>query len=188
MTKEQAMEYTLEEIRLKTITKNEIELLEAYLLRNREFLKEWEPIREDSYYEKKQILKRIEEEQEERDKQTGINLYIFPKEEEKIIGNVHIDSIARGVFQSCFLGYKLDESYINRGYMTMAVQKAIQIAFEDYKLHRIEANIMPENIRSQKVVKKLGFEAEGISKKYLKINGKWQDHIHYVKLNEKVEG
>lgn len=181
------MEYILEHLRLKTITENEIDLLEDYFLRNRNFLQEWEPIREDSYYERNQILKRIEEEKEELSNQRGISLYIYPKEEEKIIGNVHIDSIARGFFQSCFLGYKLDEAYINHGYMTMAVKKAIEIAFEEYQLHRIEVNIMPQNIRSQKVVEKLGFEKEGLSKKYLKINGMWQDHFHYVMLNEKAE-
>ena len=59
--------------------------------------------------------------------------------------------------------------------------------FEEIKIHRIEANIMPINIVSIKVIEKLGFENEGLAKKYLKVNGIWEDHFHYVKLNTKLE-
>ncbi len=175
------MQYTTKNLRLKVIEEKDLGLLKDYLLRNQEFLREWEPERADSFYEDTEILQRILGEQKEYEEQRGISLYIFLEDEDKIIGNVHIDSIVRGVFQSCYLGYKLDQEYINKGYMTQAVEKAIEIAFEEYKLHRIEVNIMPRNIRSQKVVEKLGFENEGLSKKYLKINGVWEDHMHYVK-------
>ena len=87
---------------------------------------------------------------------------------------------------SCHLGYKLDNDEINKGYMTEAVEKSIDIIFNEFKLHRIEANIMPRNISSLKVAEKLGFYNEGLAYKYLKINGKWEDHIHMVLLNEKV--
>lgn len=181
------MQYTTKNLRLKVIEEKDLELLKDYLLRNQEFLKEWEPERADSFYEETEISQRILGEQKEYEEQRGISLYIFLEDEDKIIGNVHIDSIVRGVFQSCYIGYKLDQRYINKGYMTQAVEKAIEIAFEEYKLHRIEVNIMPRNIRSRKVVEKLGFEKEGLSKKYLKINGVWEDHMHYVKLNHQVE-
>jgi ribosomal-protein-alanine N-acetyltransferase len=69
------------------------------------------------------------------------------------------------------------------GYMTEAVKKGIEIMFQDYGLHRIEASIMPRNIRSLKVTQKLGFQEEGLSPQYLKINGKWEDHLHMVLLN-----
>lgn len=67
--------------------------------------------------------------------------------------------------------------------MREALQAVIDYAFKQMKLHRIEANIMPANTRSIQLVKSLGFEEEGLAKKYLKINGHWQDHIHYVLLN-----
>ena len=78
---------------------------------------------------------------------------------------------------------KLDKEFVGRGYMTEVVNKVLEIAFEDLKLHRIEANIMPRNIPSIKVVQKCGFEKEGVSKKYLNVNGVWEDHYHFVKLN-----
>jgi ribosomal-protein-alanine N-acetyltransferase len=70
--------------------------------------------------------------------------------------------------------------------MTEAVKKGIDIVFNEFGLNRIEANIMPKNIRSLRVVQKVGFYNEGTAYKYLKINGKWENHIHMVLLNEKV--
>ena len=87
---------------------------------------------------------------------------------------------------SCHLGYKLDKDEVNKGYVTEAIQKGIDIMFNELKLHRIEANIMPKNKCSLRVVEKLGFYNEGLAYKYLKINGKWEDHIHMVLLNDKV--
>ncbi|HLP18957.1 MAG TPA: GNAT family protein [Chitinophagales bacterium] len=120
----------------------------------------------------------------------GTNLWLFLFEKgnpDKIIGDIHLSNIIRSVFQSCHVGYKLDEQAQGRGYMREALQRLVQYAFEDMKLHRIEANIIPANTRSIKLVTSLGFEEEGLAKKYLKINGRWQDHVHYVILNEALE-
>ena len=67
--------------------------------------------------------------------------------------------------------------------MSMAVSMITQYAFEELHLHRIEANVMPRNQASLRVLQKIQFENEGISKYYLKINGVWEDHIHMVKIN-----
>jgi ribosomal-protein-alanine N-acetyltransferase len=64
--------------------------------------------------------------------------------------------------------------------------EVIRIAFDGMGLHRIEANIIPRNVRSRRVVEKLGFTLEGMSRKYLRINGVWEDHLHYALLNEKI--
>jgi ribosomal-protein-alanine N-acetyltransferase len=87
---------------------------------------------------------------------------------------------------SCYLGYNLDGQEINQGYMTEALRKGIEIIFDEYKLHRIEASILPRNVRSAAVLEKLGFVNEGLSRDYLKINGKWEDHFHMVLLNDNV--
>ncbi|MDF2805036.1 MAG: alanine acetyltransferase [Anaerocolumna sp.] len=99
---------------------------------------------------------------------------------------ISFSNIVRGAFLSCHLGYSLDEQYINQGYVTEAIRTGIEVIFKEYKLHRIEANIMPRNLRSKKVCEKLGFKEEGLAKDYLKINGKWEDHIHMVLLNDEV--
>ena len=159
----------------------------TYLLENKTFLSEWEPVRDEDYYSINNIENLISEQIHENEEKKGLHLYIFLKNEFELIGTIGISNIIYGPFLSCFLGYKLSERYINQGFMTEALKKVISICFEDLKLHRIEANVVPRNIRSKKVLEKLGFINEGMSKKYLKINGVWEDHEHYVLLNEKIE-
>jgi ribosomal-protein-alanine N-acetyltransferase len=158
------------------------EMVVDYCLRNRAFLEEWEPIRKDEFYTSEYQLKQLCDDLENKDL---FRLWIFKKEnEEKIIGCLSFTNIMRGAFLSCFFGYKLDEQEINHGYMTEAIKKGTEIMFQDLGLHRIEANIMPKNKRSLRAAEKAGFYNEGLSYKYLKINGKWEDHIHMVLLNE----
>lgn len=76
---------------------------------------------------------------------------------------------------------------MNQGLMTEGIQAVIIYAFEELQLHRIEANIMPRNKASMKVVQKLGFYEEGLAYKYLKINGVWEDHFHMVIRNVTME-
>ncbi|WP_320127472.1 GNAT family N-acetyltransferase [uncultured Sphaerochaeta sp.] len=178
--------YKTNRLDLRRLSVADSSLLLDYRLRTRTFLQEWEPLRNDAFYTEEAARMLIEDEEKSFATETGLSLYIFNKGEEKIIGCATLSNIVRGVFQSCFLGYKLDEEEINQGKMTEALQKVIEIAFDEMQLHRIEASILPRNIRSKKVVEKLGFTQEGLSKAYLKIQGKWEDHVHYALLNEKV--
>lgn len=177
------IQYETKRLVLRTIDGAESGLLCDYFERNRTFLAEWEPVRDASFYEEDSIRKMIADENAANEEKTALGLYLFPKGENKIIGSVRISNIVYGAFQSCFLGYKLDEAYINQGLMTEALEKLISVAFEEYHLHRLEANIMPKNLRSRRVLSKLGFEEEGLAKNYLKINGVWEDHYHYVIFN-----
>lgn len=181
------MRYETNRLFLKTIEIADLNMLKDYLIRNKEFLSPWEPERQDSYYEEPNLVKMIEQEIADHSNQNQLSLYILLKDESRIIGNVTLSNIVRGIFQSCFVGYKLDQDEVNKGFMTEALKKIIDIAFNDLKLHRIEANIMPRNQASKEVIKKLGFEYEGLSKKYLKINSIWEDHEHYAILNRAIE-
>ena len=117
----------------------------------------------------------------------GLRLHLFQRGDlAQIVGDLGFNNIVRGSFQSCHLGYKIDIGAANQGYITEALRRAIAYAFDELKLHRIEANVMPHNARSRRVVAKLGFAEEGMARKYLKINGAWEDHIHYVMLNDAV--
>ena len=159
-----------------------------YYSKNREFLSEFSPMRPAEFYtEDYQETERCEQEKN-WEKQKDYRFYICRKEEErKIIGTIALTNLVRGVFQSCFLGYQLDGDHINSGYMTEATKRIIKFAFDELCLHRIEGNIIPRNYASRAVVEKCGFVNEGTSRKYLKINGVWEDHIHYVILNEAIE-
>lgn len=176
--------YETERLILRTSDISLTDMVLDYHVRNQEFLKEWEPIRSEEFYSRNY---QQEELMGDSGNNNALRLWISKKENpEKIIGSIGFTGIIRGAFQSCYLGYKLDEKEINKGYMTEALQQGIQIIWKDFGLHRIEANIMPRNKRSIKVTEKLGFSNEGLSPRYLNINGVWEDHIHMVLLNDTI--
>lgn len=158
-----------------------------YYQRNKEFLNEWEARKKEEYFTLNYQSKLLKKQKIKMENGTLFRFWIYKKSNNQLIGSIAFNNIIRGAFQSCHLGYKLDKDEINQGYMTEALKAAIDYAFKELKLHRIEANIMPKNKASLKVVEKLDFINEGISKNYLKINGSWEDHIHMVLLNEALE-
>jgi [ribosomal protein S5]-alanine N-acetyltransferase len=160
-----------------------------YYIRNREFLNEWDPVRCDEFYNLDYQREQLKKDMISFEAENQLRLWLLKKssgETDRIIGSIAFSNIVRGAFLSCHLGYKLDKDELNKGYITEAIKKGIDIVFKDFKLHRIEANIMPKNKASLRVVEKLGFYNEGLAYKFLKINGKWEDHIHMVLLNEEV--
>jgi ribosomal-protein-alanine N-acetyltransferase len=160
-----------------------------YYQRNKDFLMEWEAERPEDFFTLEYHSERLKKDMKLTKSGSILKLWLFHKEDKdfsKTIGCIHFSNIVRSILQSCILGYKLDKSELNKGYITEALQKGIEIIFNEYQLHRIEAPIMPRNEASIRVVKKLGFENEGIAKKLLKVNGKWEDHMRWVLLNDKI--
>ncbi|WP_338401478.1 GNAT family protein [Neptunicella marina] len=106
------------------------------------------------------------------------------KVDDSIIGTFHISGIVRGYFQSAYLGFEVFAPYQGKGFMKPGLQLLIKEAFETLNLHRLEANIQPENSASTKLVSGAGFVKEGFSKQYLNIGGKgWKDHERWALLN-----
>ena len=115
----------------------------------------------------------------------ALKLWVFPKDEpQKIIGMVSFSSILGGSVSSTFLAYKLDQEYLNKGYITEAIAMGIKIIFDVYKLNRIDVAVLPRNKPSLRVMEKLGFTREGFSEKYLEINGVWEDHVRFGMVND----
>ncbi|NPV71529.1 MAG: GNAT family N-acetyltransferase [Firmicutes bacterium] len=180
--------YETDRLILKMLGVEHAGLVLDYHLRNMEFLRPWEALRDETYFTVEFHEKILENDLAGFLNGTSLRLWVFKKGcAERVIGLVAFNELVRGSFQSCFLGYKLDKDEINKGYMTEAVRKGIDVMFNDYRLHRIEANIMPSNRPSLRVVQKLGFHNEGLASKYLKINGRWEDHLHWVLLNDALE-
>jgi [ribosomal protein S5]-alanine N-acetyltransferase len=98
----------------------------------------------------------------------------------KIVGVVNLSQIFYRAFQNAYLGYYVDANFAGQGLMSEGLYLAINHAFHTLKLHRIEANIQPENRVSIHLIKKLGFTKEGYSRRYLKINGDWLDHERWA--------
>ena len=101
-----------------------------------------------------------------------------------LLGHVEISQIARGNFQSAYLGYAIGAEHRGQGYMTEALQLALRHAFRTLRLHRIEANVEPDNEASHALVRRAGFAREGFSRRYLKIRGRWRDHERWALLAE----
>ncbi len=102
----------------------------------------------------------------------------------KIVGAINLTQIFRKLFQNCYLGYSLGVNFTGKGFMSEAVNLALKHAFENLKLHRVEANVQPHNLSSIKVLQRSGFSKEGFSRKYLKIDGVWCDHERWAIISE----
>ncbi|MEZ0154565.1 MAG: GNAT family N-acetyltransferase [Candidatus Reddybacter sp.] len=109
---------------------------------------------------------------------------INPKDNE-IIATCSLTNIVRGPFQACNIGYAIPEQYQSKGLMKKLCSYVIHHSFDELGLNRIIANYMPSNQRSEVLLNRLGFSKEGIAKKYLRINGKWEDHVFTSLLNPK---
>jgi RimJ/RimL family protein N-acetyltransferase len=99
---------------------------------------------------------------------------------EKIVGVFNVSEIVLGVFRSAYLGFYSVSDYAGKGYMSRGLKLVLRNIFEEMKLHRIEANIQPENFRSINLVRANGFSKEGFSPRYLNINGVWRDHERWA--------
>jgi ribosomal-protein-alanine N-acetyltransferase len=104
----------------------------------------------------------------------------------RFVGQATAGNIWRGSLNSCFLGYWVDGRYAGRGIMPTAVGLLADHCFGAVRLHRVEANIRPENTASRRVVEKLGFRDEGVRERYLLIDGAYRDHVCYALTAEEV--
>lgn len=100
----------------------------------------------------------------------------------RIAGLINLNVITRGALQSAYLGYGIGAAYARRGYMTAGLKLVTAYAFREMGLHRLEANIQPDNFASIALVRKCRFHREGFSPRYLKIADQWRDHERWALL------
>lgn len=159
-----------------------------YYKRNQNFFQPFMPEMPHDFCTFEYQLERIKINNGLSRKDSEFRYFVFKKDDpEKIIGNVSISHIIRGVLQSAFLGYSIDENENGKGIATEAIKKIIELSFGEIKLHRLEANVIPSNIASLRILEKLNFTKEGFSKDYCEINGKWEDHFRYAILNKNFQ-
>ncbi|MEY2191942.1 GNAT family N-acetyltransferase [Neobacillus sp. BF23-41] len=142
---------------------------------NRSFFEQFSMERNDDFYTVESQLNRINIYEEDSKNDQTYTFGIF-KNDGLLIGTINLFQVLRGSLQSAFIGYFLDEKHNGKGYTTEAAKLLLKYAFNELKLHRIEAGVMPHNIGSIRVLEKSGFHKEGIALKNVKINGKWEDH------------
>lgn len=95
-------------------------------------------------------------------------------------GEINLNSIQRGPFQSAYLGYWIDQEQAGNGYTPEGVVLVLKYSFEELNLHRIQISIVPRNVASLRVVEKLKLRNEGVALRYLEINGVWEDHVRFA--------
>lgn len=113
-------------------------------------------------------------------KTESLKSYLALDLKDTIVGVFTISEIARGCFQSGYLGYGANVEFANRGLMSTALNHVLQKIFEELKVHRVEANVQPTNTASIQFIKKNGFVKEGFSPRYLKVNNQWCDHFRFA--------
>lgn len=114
----------------------------------------------------------------------NVGLLIVRNDDDAIAGVVNFSEIVRGAFQSAYVGYYAFAPLAGTGYMTEGFALALDFAFHGLELHRVEANVQPANARSLALVERLGFVREGYSRRYVKIAGRWRDHVRFGMLAE----
>jgi ribosomal-protein-alanine N-acetyltransferase len=145
------------------------------LTENRDFFEKFSMERKKDFYTIESQFERIKIYEEDRRTEQAFNYGIY-KNDGTLIGTVSLFQVIRDSLQSAFIGYFLDKKHNGQGFTTEAVNLLVDYAFKELTLHRIEAGVMPHNIGSIRVLEKSGFHKEGIAKKNVKINGKWEDH------------
>jgi ribosomal-protein-alanine N-acetyltransferase len=157
----------------------------SYLESNRQFFEPWTSKASPVYYTLRTQKELLKADMDFFTQGSQVHFYILTKtDSRRIIGDFTFSNIIRGPFQSCVLGYKLAQNENNKGYMTESLRSGINYMFREMQMHRIEANIIPRNKPSIRVIEKLEFKKEGLSEKFLQINGVWEDHLRYAKLSD----
>jgi ribosomal-protein-alanine N-acetyltransferase len=154
--------------------------------RSREHLRPWEPVWPKDDLTRSAFRRRIRHYQREAREDLSYAFGVFDERGTELRGGLTLTNVRRGVTQSASLGYWLGLPYVGRGLMTDAVHTAVVHAFDDLRLHRIEAASMPSNTGSINVLERVGFVREGFARRYLKINGVWQDHILFALLADDI--
>lgn len=152
----------------------------SFYEKNRMMFDRFEPTRPDNFYTLSYQQAVLQYEYSEIVKGKTLRYYIYLKDSpDTMIGSLNFSRIEHGPFSRTSIGYKIDRDYQNQGYTTEACQAAIPVLFSNYKIHRIEARVSPDNIPSIKLLEHLGFQFEGMEYKSVEVNGVFQDHFRY---------
>ncbi|WP_310552067.1 GNAT family N-acetyltransferase [Paenibacillus glufosinatiresistens] len=171
---------------LAPLTPRHAGLLLDLRLRSREANSRYEPLRDESFYtlegQRQLLLQRTREAARDRAYLLGIFTAAG-----QLIGQLTLSNVVRGAAQYADIGYGMDPAWQGQGRMTAAVRLTAAFAFRSLDLHRLQAVILPGNDASRRVLEKVGFQPEGLARRLLQIDGRWQDHRIYGLLAEDLK-
>ncbi|MCE9668835.1 GNAT family N-acetyltransferase [Myxococcus stipitatus] len=170
-----------ERLRLTQLPPDAAARVVAYHEANRDHLGPVSPTRPPNFFTLTYWRTRLAQDLEDARLDVSLRLLMLPRSEPlssaPVIGNISLTHIRRGPLQATDLGYGLDHRHEGRGLMTEALRAVCTHAFTTMGLHRIQANHLPENLRSAAVLRRLGFVVEGYARDFLRIDGRWRDHV-----------
>jgi ribosomal-protein-alanine N-acetyltransferase len=173
---------------LRRLEPSDAEQVLELRLANRNFFQPWEPVRDDSAYQLDGVTAELRVSVDLWEQDLGYVFGIFTIADEILVGGIALRNIARGAWQNATLGYWIAEKHNGKGYATEAVKLATRFGFDHARLHRVQAGTLLHNVASQRVLEKAGYRFEGVSLRYLRIDGRWQDHRMYAMTIEDREG
>ena len=174
-------------VAIRAFDLGDVDELVELRVRNRAFNTPYEPRRSDGFFTPAGQRAEIVRDREEWRADRMYAFAIVERATERIRGRVGLANIVRGAWDNATLGYFVDEAVNGRGYATEAVRLALRFAFGPARLHRVQAAVMPHNVRSARVLAKNGFRKEGFAPRYLRLAGGWRDHDLYAITVEELE-
>jgi ribosomal-protein-alanine N-acetyltransferase len=151
---------------------------------SRDFLVPWEPTWPADDLTRGAFRRRLKRYADDQRCDLAYAFMIFRSDDNAMVGGLTLANIRRGVAQAGSIGYWVGAPFARKGYMTAAVRALIPFGFRTLGLHRLEAACIPANIASISLLEKTGFTREGYARSYLCINGVWQDHLLYARLDD----
>ena len=151
-------------------------------LASKSFLVPWEPAWDASSCSRRSYIRYFKNSNYLANMDRAYSFLIFNIKDKSLLGGINVGNVRRGVSQSASLGYWIGKKYSRSGYMKEALDILVPSLFLDLQLNRLEAATLDNNLASKSLLKKIGFKKEGKLRKYLKINGEWQDHVLYSLL------
>jgi ribosomal-protein-alanine N-acetyltransferase len=155
---------------------------------SRGFLQPWEPTWPHDDLTRSAYRRRLSLYARDRDLGHGHAFFVFRDEDGALVGGVNLRNIMRGVAQSAQIGYWAGEPYARQGHISAGVLSVTRFAFRTLGLHRMEAACCTDNDASRRLLLKVGFQQEGLARGYLKINGKWRDHLLFGRIADDPGG
>ena len=149
---------------------------------DRDFFAPWGPVREESWFtehgQREEVATKLDQHR------LGLTVpHVVLDDAGAIVGRINLNNVVRGAFQSCSVGYWIRSAANGQGHATAAVRAMLRVAFDGLGLHRVEAGTLLHNSGSQRVLQRNGFTQYGLAPQYLRIAGRWQDHVLFQVLN-----
>ncbi len=154
---------------------------------SRAFLTPWEPIWPSDDLTRSAFRRRVKRYAEDLRSDLAYAFLIFRSDDNAMVGGLTLANIRRGVAQAGSIGYWTGAPFANQGYMTAAMRALVPFCFGTLRLHRLEAACIPGNMASIRLLEKTGFTQEGYARRYLCINGKWQDHLLFARVRDDAD-